>query len=216
MKKDFCTMYLIRHGETEWNKKKIVMGHSDSPLTEEGVRQARELARILRDVKFDTVFSSDLPRALRTAEIVNEGRGLAIHTSAALRERLLGRFERKPIEVAVESIKGTFARIDGSSVEEHWHFKPEEGIESNFELVSRFMSELKVIASARTDKTVLISTHGGCIRMLLMKLEYAPYGSLPPGSFKNSGYLIIRCNRKDFEIERVEGVTTYKDNRVWG
>ena len=56
--KNYCTLYLARHGETEWNVARTVIGQKDSPLTEKGILQAEETAETLRNVKFDAIFSS--------------------------------------------------------------------------------------------------------------------------------------------------------------
>jgi broad specificity phosphatase PhoE len=51
----YCTLYLVRHGETDWNAKKIIQGITDIPLNKKGEKQAKELAQKLTHVKFDTV-----------------------------------------------------------------------------------------------------------------------------------------------------------------
>ena len=63
-------VYLIRHGETSWNCEKRLQGQSDSPLTEEGIRQAKALAGRLSTISFDAVYSSDLERARQTVHII--------------------------------------------------------------------------------------------------------------------------------------------------
>src|SRR3989339_819938 len=83
---NYCTLYLVRHGETEWNVKKINQGQSESFLTEKGIEQAKETAERLKDIKFDAIFSSDLSRTQRTAEIIKLDRELIIQTSQLLRE----------------------------------------------------------------------------------------------------------------------------------
>ena len=77
--KNLCTLYLVRHGETEWNKTGIVMGQLDSPLTEAGLGQAKTTAQELKGVNFDAIFSSDLHRAHKTAEIIKLERELVIN-----------------------------------------------------------------------------------------------------------------------------------------
>ena len=65
-----ATLYLVRHGETEWNTQDILQGHLDSALTERGLAQARELVDRFRGVEFTAIFSSDVTRAQRTAQII--------------------------------------------------------------------------------------------------------------------------------------------------
>ena len=66
-------IYIIRHGKTAMNHANLLQGRSDIPLNEEGIRQAREAADRLRDIRFDYVFTSPLGRAVETAEIVVPG-----------------------------------------------------------------------------------------------------------------------------------------------
>ena len=63
-------LYLIRHGKTALNHANVLQGRSDYPLNEEGIRQAEDAARMLKDVHFDHVFTSPLIRAVQTAKII--------------------------------------------------------------------------------------------------------------------------------------------------
>jgi len=81
-----CHFYITRHGETVWNTKKIMQGHSDSPLTENGINQAKATAKKLQDVPFAQVFSSDLLRTKRTAEIISADYDVVVKTNKLLRE----------------------------------------------------------------------------------------------------------------------------------
>src|SRR3989339_1397072 len=95
LRNNYCHLYLVRHGETEWNVQKIIQGHKDIPLNQKGEKQARRLAKKLVKIKFGVVFSSDLLRAKRTAEIVVLEKKIAVKTTKTLRERHFGRFEGK-------------------------------------------------------------------------------------------------------------------------
>ena len=83
-------VYVVRHGETEWNLMGKQQGHMDSPLTALGIKQAYALATGLmnRGIKF--IFSSDLRRAKKTAEIIATKLKLSVTTNELLRERHLG------------------------------------------------------------------------------------------------------------------------------
>lgn len=204
--KNFCTLYLVRHGETEWNKSGIVMGQSDSPLTEAGLEQARATAQELKDVPFDAIFSSDLHRACRTAEILKLERQLVIQTSKALRERTCGSWEGKSGEEYGKNFQRLFDRLNQLSEKEQKEFKLAGDIESDEEVISRFITQLREIAVAYPDKTVLVVTHGGCIRTFLMHVGYVRYGELPVGSFSNAGYAKILSDGVDFFIKEVKGI----------
>lgn len=211
MKKDFCTLYLIRHGETEWNRDKIIMGHKDAPLTGVGVRQANDLAAILKSVNFSAVYTSDLPRAVRTAEIICGVHSLSIDRSTKLRERNFSRFEGMSATVYSEKNKTSLLTRNALPEQERWNFKIAGCVESDVALVTRVIAKLRQIASAHVGEKVLVSTHGGPIRFLLVKLGFAPYGSLPGGSFKNCGYIVVESDGVEFNIKKVHGIKKHED-----
>ena len=86
------TVYLTRHGETVDNANQIMQGQTQGQLNETGIRQAEELRRELSRQSFDAIVSSDLHRAVQTAEILAEGRGLTVVTTPLMRERDWGGF----------------------------------------------------------------------------------------------------------------------------
>lgn len=86
------TLYLARHGETIDNANKIMQGQTQGRLTDNGRKQAAELADRLSAVHLDAIISSDLRRAIDTASTVAAPRGLAVTTTPLLRERDWGSF----------------------------------------------------------------------------------------------------------------------------
>ncbi len=93
------TFYFIRHGQTEHNVLGLIQGHSDSELTEEGRQQAHKLQAVFKKVKLAAIYSSDLKRAKKTAEIIAKPHKLKIIYTHALKERSYGSFEGKPREL---------------------------------------------------------------------------------------------------------------------
>jgi probable phosphoglycerate mutase len=88
------TILLIRHGETAWNAMRRLQGHIDIPLNEEGQRQAGALAQALAAERIDAIVSSDLQRAMQTAQAVaGHYAGATLEIDAQLRERCYGVFE---------------------------------------------------------------------------------------------------------------------------
>lgn len=203
---NYCTLYLVRHGETERNKNDIVMGQQDSPLTENGVRQIEARANELRNIHFDAAFSSDLPRAERSAEIMITERQLAIQTSKLLRERSYGHFEGGPSKEYRDMVRHLMEQVKQLPEAEQWKFKFADDVESDEELINRFLVQLREIAVAYAGKTVLIVTHGGCIRMFLTRTGYAARAEVPSGSFENAGYVRAMSDGVNFFVKEVKGL----------
>ncbi|HET9027170.1 MAG TPA: histidine phosphatase family protein [Trueperaceae bacterium] len=92
---DYLELWLVRHGETEWNRAKRLQGHSDVELNGRGEAQASALAGRVAGITFDAVYASDLQRARRTAEIAFPDQRLLLEPS--LREMSLGDFEGRVV-----------------------------------------------------------------------------------------------------------------------
>lgn len=90
---NWTTLWLVRHGETEWNREGRQQGHLDSPLTEVGMRQAQAIAMAMAGHTFSALYSSDLGRAMCTAACIGETIGLPVNAEPRLRERHLGVFQ---------------------------------------------------------------------------------------------------------------------------
>ncbi|NBS41494.1 histidine phosphatase family protein [bacterium] len=199
--------YVVRHGESHGNVQNVIQGHMNSPLTEAGERQAAELARSLRGVSFDLAFSSDLIRAHRTAEIVALEHQLAVNTNVLLREHNMGSAEGQDKERYREQNKELLERYEEASDLEKWAMKIPADSESDEETVVRLMTFLREAAVTYPGKTILVGTHGGVIRSLLVRLGYGTHAELPKGSVQNAGRVVVRTDGTDIEIVEVVGVT---------
>ena len=89
-------IYVVRHGKTDWNDKKITMGRKDVPLNEKGINEAENLRELLKDHSFDLIIYSPLTITKETADIINDNRNSKIIYDNRIMERYLGELEGQP------------------------------------------------------------------------------------------------------------------------
>ncbi|PZM64508.1 histidine phosphatase family protein [Paenibacillus dendritiformis] len=149
------TLYLTRHGQTEWNVEERMQGHKDSPLTSLGVLQAEWLQQRLEPVPLDAVYSSSSLRAWRTARIVTGNKQVSIRPMDELMEINMGLWEGQHIEF-----------IENQFAQQYFHFfnSPDlyqpTGLGETYEqLISRVIPAIDSIISRHQGETVLIVTH---------------------------------------------------------
>lgn len=194
------TFYLVRHGETEWNVKDLLQGTSDSPLTEKGINDAKNVAKKLKNIKFDLVFSSDLLRAKRTAEIIALEHKLTVETNNLLRERYFGHLEGKPNDEYRNWAKAFKDLTD----EERFTSKISDDIESDEEIATRLLQFIREIAIGNPGKTILAVSHGGIIKTLLIHLGFGSYKQIK--MIANGGHVKLESDGTDIFIKEVKGV----------
>lgn len=157
-----CTLWLIRHGETDWNAVGRLQGQLEVPLNAKGRRQAGQLATRLAQehllLPFSALFSSDLGRARETAEAASRGLGLSPFLREDLRERHFGVLsDLTPAEAEVRhpELAARFRARDPD-------FVPEGG-ESLTQAFTRSVRALREIARAWPGEQVLVVSHGGVL-----------------------------------------------------
>lgn len=157
-------LWLVRHGETEWNRRGLVQGDSDVPLNDLGVRQAQALAGRIGHEMFDAVYASDLSRARKTAEITFPDANLIL--DARLREINLGVFEGR---VWADISEGERAQVAV------WLMGPYDqkvpGGESSDDLRARILDWLK---SLPEQGRIIAFAHGGTIAAILQTFTGRP------------------------------------------
>jgi broad specificity phosphatase PhoE len=202
MKQSICKLFIVRHGQSEFNRDSIIAGHFNPKLTQQGISEAKETARALKGIKFDDVFSSDLSRAVETAEIIVGYKVPKSHQLKALRERDYG---PELHGMPANKLIGMQEAIMRLNPKERWLYRHVEEMENDAELVQRFMQALEGIADNNLGKIILVATHGGSIRILLMKLGFGNHATLPSGSFGNGGYIELIYDGSKFGISKVVG-----------
>lgn len=202
MDRNLCTIYVVRHGETEWNVKKLLQGQLDIPLNETGIRQATKLKEKLKHVQFDIIFSSDLERAVKTVDPIAIEHDLITQTTHILRERDFGRLAGAPVS-ALNKFKEEFNSL---SKEERFRYKYYPEIESDEETVSRVITFLREVAVTYPGKTILIATHRGVMYSLLIHLGYMNYYQNSKRPIKNTAYIKLETDGVDFFVKETHGI----------
>jgi len=205
--KKLTTFYIVRHGETDWNNKKVVQGHTDIPLNKTGQNQAKEIAKKFKDIKFDLAFSSDLLRTKHTAEIILLERKLVVETTKVLRERYFGSLEGKHVSV-LHSHMQLLRQLNKEARVKH---KIAGEVESDDEFSSRILTFLRETAVSYPGKTIFVSAHGGTIRQLLIHLGELTYEQSDIITVINTGYIKLETDGVDFFVKEKAGIKKRKE-----
>ncbi len=161
-------LYVVRHGETEYNRRRIVQGRKiDASLNEAGRGQAAALARRFAGERLDAIYSSTLRRARETADVVAANHpGVPVHRLRDLEEMSWGDYEGRPFDERVlamyEKMEALWQSGDFS--------RPVTGGESIAEVQARGRKALDHILARHRGETVLVVAHGRFIRVLLASI----------------------------------------------
>lgn len=166
--------FLVRHGETDWNRKERIQGHADTHLNETGIAQAEATADFLRDTHIDLIVSSDLARAKETAEIIARATGAEVIFDEALREMDFGDLEGMFIPEVNEKYGDFLGRP----------YK-ELGGEVFEEVEERAMGALHKYRKDHEHKNIVIVSHGALMGLVIKnirKIDHAKSAGLNIGN----------------------------------
>jgi broad specificity phosphatase PhoE len=157
-------LWLIRHGQTDWNAAWRIQGQTDIPLNTAGLAQARDLAASLAQagLPFAAIYSSDLSRASRTAEHLAETLGLPVTLQPDLREINQGEFEGLTLSEARERYPVVMAMRKTDPLD-----APAPGGETTRAVALRMARAADAIAQAHPGQKVLVVSHGFAVATLI-------------------------------------------------
>lgn len=166
-------LYLIRHGETDWNRRRKIQGRADIPLNKAGREQARSAAGKMAGIPVDAAYSSPLLRARETAEIFLEGReNCPLHTSRLLKEISYGAGEGQSLRLIRAC---PFLRLHNYFAHPE-RYVPPRGGETLRELKARCRAFLedKVYPCGPEVSGMMIFTHGAFIKGMISLVNRLP------------------------------------------
>lgn len=188
---------LVRHGETTWNREGRIQGHLDSPLSPEGIAQARALAERLGDEPFDALVSSDLGRARITARYVAARTGYAVSADARLRERHYGMFQGMTRAEAQRIHPEVYARYHDESAD---YAIP--GGESTAQCFARNLECLQELGARHAGARVVVVAHGGVLDGLYRHVMGLPHVGPRAFTIVNASLNWFSCENGEWRLER--------------
>lgn len=171
-------LYLVRHGETDWNRARRIQGATDIPLNELGRSQASAAAELLSRRRFDGVVASPLQRAFETGSLIARHLGLA---EPAILPEIVERSYGEAEGMTFEEVEAAFP--DGADV---------PGRESRTALVVRVEAALLGLATERPGESLVVATHGAVIRSLV--------NHIAPEADANAGVPIRNGSIHSFQV----------------
>ena len=155
-------LYLIRHGETDYNNAMRFQGQTDIPLNQKGIEQAEKVAGFLKDVPLQAIYTSSLTRARTTAEIIGKAKGIEPQATDALREMSFGIWEN----MNSQDIQKKYAKEWKDFFASPANTRIPQG-ESMADVQKRAYPEVQRILDMYPEGDVAFVAHGGIIRVLI-------------------------------------------------
>lgn len=184
-------VFLIRHGQTDWNLTQRIQGHLDVPLNAEGIAQAAGAARYLESEPLTAVYSSDLHRAAQTAKAIAALHGLSIHLDSDLREARFGEWQGLDAAQIRARDPETYRLWRKNS----FRHRPPGG-ETIQELTARVGAAYARVLAAHPGETVAIVSHGGPLKALVLYALNAPLEVYPQLQMRNAAVSLIEVGAR--------------------
>ena len=181
-------IYIIRHGQTDWNVQRKIQGTSDIELNSTGIKQSEEARKIVKELELDFIICSPLKRARKTAEILNKDKNLEIIYDESFSERNFGNYEGFVIKKDSEDIYNSQALFDLNLDLDINNVEP---ISKVLERVTKRLDEIK---DKYNEKNILIVTHGGVSRAI-----NAYFNGIPEDGIIVSANL-DNCEIREFDV----------------
>lgn len=189
-------VFVVRHGETTWNKEKRLQGHLDSELTAKGIAQAKALGENLKEHDFDAIYASDLTRTRLTAENVASEKHCPITLDPQLRERNLGIFQGYTRQELAEK----FPEHAVPYLNNEPDYQIPQG-ETLRQFCQRTMDCFNKLVMQHKQGKILVVTHGGVLTCLFKKVVGVPLNTPRHFVLLNTSLNVFSYHKGDWTLE---------------
>lgn len=187
---------IVRHGYSENNKEKKFTGHIDVNLDEIGYRQAEDVKNyVLSNYKVDKVYSSDLKRAYETVKPIAVQLNLPLVKMAEFREINVGKWQGMTFDDVAKNYPNEFGSVANRTDSFRY-----PGGESVGEMKERFISAIDKIAEENENKTIVIGTHGGAVRLFVNHFEKSERESI---AIPNGSITVFTYDKGNVKFEKI-------------
>jgi probable phosphoglycerate mutase len=195
---------LIRHGQTEWNLQGRFQGAQDSPLTDRGIAQARATRARVASLGASAVYTSDLLRARRTAELLTHELSLPPRVEPRLRERSFGLFEGKTTEEMRSLHPAEFAHMKGSDPAYAML-----GGESKADVLARLCPFLAELTERHAGEHVVLVSHGATLSILFKHVLQLPPQTHCNWELHNLGVstMVYKAHERSWKLRTLSDVS---------
>ena len=187
------SIYLVRHGQTAWNKEEVFRGRTDIPLNETGLKEAAMAADYFRPLQLDAIYSSPLARAWQTAREIAKHHTLQVQPLAGLIDMSFGSWEGRPLKEVRENDQERY-RL--------WAEEPHRvkfpGGETLEQVRARAMAALESVIEKHPEKTVILVSHRVINKVLLcavLGLDNSHFWQLAQDT---TAINLIKCKNKNY------------------
>ena len=201
------TFYIVRHGQTNWNILGKTQGHGNSDLTPKGENQALELSKAIKEYPIDYIYSSDLGRAVQTAEIIGSTIGVDVIQTPSLREMGFGDWEG----LLIEEIKK-----DHAKTYETWRNQPHlvnipngETLHIIKDRVDAFIKELN---EKYDNKHILLVSHSVTVRVMLLSFLNSGVENIYRIKQDNTALNVVECRDYGPVVIKMNDTSHIKNN----
>ncbi len=202
------TFYIVRHGQTNWNILGRTQGHGNSDLTKKGLEQAKELADAIVDYPIDYIYSSDLGRAVQTAQIIANKLNLDVNKTPELREMGFGIWEG----LLIEEIKK-----DHLDTYNTWRNEPHlvniEGGENLHIIKERTDKFIEKLNKKYDNKHIVLVSHSVTVRAMLLSFLGSSMQNIYRIKQDNTALNIVECRDYGPVVIKMNDTSHIKNNQ---
>jgi broad specificity phosphatase PhoE len=204
-------IYLVRHGQTEWNAQRRIQGTTEVSLNDCGREQARKLGKEFAELCIGAIYTSPLGRAKETAEIIASFHGCGIFIDPMLHEGKFGALEGITVDEFHKKFAEAIKARHMLPREERMRHKYVPEAESIQEITARVVPSLHRIAQAHSGENVIVVTHGFVMRSLLSVIGGFEEREIMVG---NGGMLHLKGDGLELQVVKHAGIEFHRHEEI--